>query len=307
MKKLVYICIVMFIIWLLNLSAISDWDIQAFLINFSTFDFAKRGQIGDSFGAINALFSGLAFAGVIYTIILQREELSAQSKEFKQQKKTLIYQRFENTFFNLVTLHHKIVDSIHLEFNEIKMEAGIAHGYFEKKGRDFFKFTFEELKDNHVQLNKYNYEEINTAYKLYYEVHKTNLGHYFRNLYRIVKFIDETSFYKSEECGTQQECNDKNFEERYNYVSMIRAQLSDYELGWIFYNCACEFGRDKFLPLVNKYKFLKNLATKSDTGEYIINIELMLDKYEPTAFGLTRVEFDKIKKSITPYNEVITV
>ena len=36
---------------------------------------------GDMFGAVNALFSGLAFAGVILAILMQREELKFQRKE----------------------------------------------------------------------------------------------------------------------------------------------------------------------------------------------------------------------------------
>ena len=35
-----------------------------------------RGLFGDMFGAMNALFSGLAFAGIIYTILMQRSEFS---------------------------------------------------------------------------------------------------------------------------------------------------------------------------------------------------------------------------------------
>lgn len=41
----------------------------------------ERGQFGDQFGAINALFSGLAFAGVIVAILLQGEELKLQRQE----------------------------------------------------------------------------------------------------------------------------------------------------------------------------------------------------------------------------------
>lgn len=44
-----------------------------------------RGVIGDSFGAINALFSGLAFAGVIFTILLQRADIKRQHIETKEQ------------------------------------------------------------------------------------------------------------------------------------------------------------------------------------------------------------------------------
>lgn len=44
-------------------------------------DWSTRGTFGDSFGAVNALFSGLAFAGVIHALNLQREELRAQRAE----------------------------------------------------------------------------------------------------------------------------------------------------------------------------------------------------------------------------------
>lgn len=44
-------------------------------------NWSERGQFGDVFGAANALFSGLAFAGLIYTVWLQREELALQRAE----------------------------------------------------------------------------------------------------------------------------------------------------------------------------------------------------------------------------------
>ncbi len=83
-----------------------------------------RGTFGDQFGAVNALFSGLAFAGLIYTIILQRrdlelqrndlklqreelaltrKEMEEQTAEFEKQNETLRIQRFENTFFNMLS------------------------------------------------------------------------------------------------------------------------------------------------------------------------------------------------------------
>ncbi len=41
------------------------------------------------FGAVNALFSGLAFAGIIYTIFLQKEELALQREELKANREEL--------------------------------------------------------------------------------------------------------------------------------------------------------------------------------------------------------------------------
>jgi hypothetical protein len=43
------------------------------------------GQFGDTFGSINALFTGLAFAGLVYTALLQREQVQSQRQELDQQ------------------------------------------------------------------------------------------------------------------------------------------------------------------------------------------------------------------------------
>ncbi|MBN73812.1 MAG: hypothetical protein CME32_31535 [Gimesia sp.] len=43
----------------------------------------KQGSFGDMFGSVNTLFSGLAFAGVLFTIFLQSRELSATRSELK--------------------------------------------------------------------------------------------------------------------------------------------------------------------------------------------------------------------------------
>ncbi|HWE37134.1 MAG TPA: hypothetical protein VG406_11255 [Isosphaeraceae bacterium] len=47
------------------------------------------GDFGDSFGFVNALFSGLALAGVIYAIILQRRELSLQREDLALTRREL--------------------------------------------------------------------------------------------------------------------------------------------------------------------------------------------------------------------------
>lgn len=44
-----------------------------------------RGQFGDQFGAVNALFSGLAFAAIFGSLYAQQEESSRQEKRFTSQ------------------------------------------------------------------------------------------------------------------------------------------------------------------------------------------------------------------------------
>ena len=87
----------------------------SFLIFKCINDWGQRGQFGDLFGVVNALFSGLAFAGLIITIRQQhldleyqsqsiaqtKQELENQTREFNEQNETLRIQRFENTFFKM--------------------------------------------------------------------------------------------------------------------------------------------------------------------------------------------------------------
>jgi hypothetical protein len=58
-------------------------------------DWTSRGQVGDMFGAANALFSGLAFAGLIFAILLQRQELSLQRTELRLQREEMSKSREE--------------------------------------------------------------------------------------------------------------------------------------------------------------------------------------------------------------------
>ena len=49
----------------------------------------EPGTLGDSFGMVNALFSALAFAFLIYTSLLQTEELKLQRQELKENREEL--------------------------------------------------------------------------------------------------------------------------------------------------------------------------------------------------------------------------
>lgn len=57
--------------------------VYAFIVFLCFKELSDRGLFGDMFGGITALFSGLAFAGMIYAIVLQSIELSLQREELK--------------------------------------------------------------------------------------------------------------------------------------------------------------------------------------------------------------------------------
>lgn len=52
-------------------------------------DFTKSGPYGDTFGLLNTLFSGLAFAGMICTLIMQKQELELQRQELADTREEL--------------------------------------------------------------------------------------------------------------------------------------------------------------------------------------------------------------------------
>lgn len=103
-------------LWFLLIIPILIFFIYRPILGLFPISEVELGTFGDSFGGLNALFSGLAFGGVIITLILQRkelklqreeleatrEELKGQKEQMKKQNETLALQQFENTFFNLL-------------------------------------------------------------------------------------------------------------------------------------------------------------------------------------------------------------
>lgn len=205
-------------------------------------DPTTRGTFGDMFGGVNALFSGLAFSVLAFTLLLQRFELKLQREELAEtrkvmeaqreqmelQAKTQQLQQFENTFFQLIKGHGDIVANMRVPRTSVQ-------------GRNCFNHFINLLDDRYTNLKAHPTERIEFALNQLYENYESELGHYFRHLYHMLKFIDEH----------------KNVDRR-RYRSFLRAQLSADEFVLLFYNCLGHRGA-KCKPLVEKYGMLKHL------------------------------------------------
>lgn len=232
---------------------------------------SERGTFGDMFGAINALFSGLAFGGVIYAILLQRRELvlqrseltltrnelRGQKEQMAAQNETLKKQNFESTFFQLLRLHNDITNDIDLEGN-----AGTT------KGRDCFRVFYERFqrewnraKPEHRGVDEL--DRINKTYLTFYDKYQSEFGHYFRNLFNIFKLIENSEV-----------------ENKRLYTNLVRAQLSSYELALLFYNALSDMGSVKFKPLIEKYSVLKTLPKNK-----LLNKEGHESLFKPSSYG----------------------
>jgi hypothetical protein len=236
--------------WLLAILTVvvAMWGANWWLLNGN----ANRGTFGDMFGGINALFSGAAFSVLAYTLLLQRYELKLQRQELAEtrkvmesqreqmelQAKTQQLQQFENTFFQLIKGHNEIVQNM-------------AVGYRRRiQGRASFPTLIDTLREQYRALAAEESERINFGLNALYEEYETELGHYFRHLYHILKFIDQHKEV-----------------DRLRYRSFLRAQLSAEEFVLLFYNCLGPRG-EKCKPLVEKYGMLKHLQPTS-----LFNIE----------------------------------
>lgn len=58
-------------------------------------DFATRGQFGDQFGALNALFTGVAFLGLVLTTAMQAKATRQQTDALELEKEALEHQAEE--------------------------------------------------------------------------------------------------------------------------------------------------------------------------------------------------------------------
>ena len=253
-------------IWIIIaiIGVIALWGLSWILIDKYIDSSTDQGTFGDKFGAVNALFSGLAFAGLIVTLLYQKEELklqreelketrnelNAQKLEFQEQNKTMKRQRFENTFFNMLSLQQEITHNLSYE-NPIQDEAelvwyGAKHRIY--KSRDVFEGLYTNAIIDYGGsrcCGGIKDKLANHGYAAYSQIKGLSfLDHYFRHLYRIVKYVDTSDSIAEEE--------------RYDYACIVRSQLSDYELVMLFYS-GITAGRDKFKPLIEKYSILNNL------------------------------------------------
>ncbi|OHT45827.1 putative phage abortive infection protein [Flavobacterium tructae] len=137
-----------FIILLLSISLLWVWS-WIFIDKFVAIE--QRANFGDKFGFINSLFSGLALAVIIYSIILQQKELNLQRKELSDTRQEFKDQNFQTTFFNLIKTQQQIVNEISTTIVDLKSYN--QYSYYEANGRTFFMRSRIEFKRIEKALN----------------------------------------------------------------------------------------------------------------------------------------------------------
>ncbi len=233
---------------------------------------AALGPIGDWMAGTSVPWLTAATVLIILaTFIVQSKELIVAKEAAQKQSYTLGKQRFDSTFYNMVQLHHEIVRGISkTEIQTDYLSDQRTSIPVQKNGREVLK----DLVNSSGLLGIGSKDQLLSKYQDLYDHHDDVLGHYFRNLYNLIRVIDESTELVIQDRKTKEENDEATNEERKAYVRIIRAQLSFSELILIFYNSFTEDG-DAFKKYIKKYDLLDNLkakklpqAMRKDCGEF---------------------------------------
>lgn len=269
------------------------------------------GQLGDFIGGIlNPTLSFIAFLTLIYTLKMQSDELKEAREESKiareeakianrtQEYQTKIFERqsFESAFFGLLNAHLKIIENIKYQDND----EDPVH-----TGRDALAIIAEKhLPFKEVERGDFFGGKDITAFRArsrsLLNRHQVKIGHYFRSLYQILKYID--SYGKPSlaprKAKTLREMKEQLIKDRNNYLAqrqyanMLRAQFSSAEIDLIFANCLTPQGKE-LKYYIEKYSFLKTFNRKRLKGNPRI-LNLFSDIAYKDSDEINDLEFNEI-------------
>lgn len=233
-------------------------SIVIYVVSFYNLEFASCpadfGIFGDYAGGVIGTLTGLISVVFLYRTYRIQIEIS-RTQEFQQQSS-----QFETTFFMLLSQQRSILQQI---------EGEITDSYGVKRNYGGYAYIGMLRQNLEIRLSDLTYEEllistdnknilkvnVHSLYHDLFKSHASQLGHYFRHLYHIVKFVDESP-----------EPNKKK------YVDIIQSQMNTDELYLTAINGISNYGRKRMLPLLDKYSFLENLIVDDSSVSRLITI-----------------------------------
>lgn len=241
--------------------------IAGFIINFLSLAIASdatMGTFGDFLGGVlNPILTFLSFVGILWTILIQKKEISLSREEIKEnreilkeQSENIRLQRFENTFFSLIGQFQNML----LSEDETLIEIH----------RLCFRVQFLPLSDAQKIL----------------ELNNHKVGHIFRLLYQIYKLI-WTHFHPDTEINNTyiSRTNTITAEEKL-YSSIVRSIINNEVMQMVAINCATS-NKDYvgFKRLLENYQQFEHLSFIYD-GRFILDSLLESSEYfRVEAFG----------------------
>ncbi len=213
-------------------------------------EFVKKNKISLSLlGKIDICYS-IVFYGVSSEgLILLREKFKGRYKE-----------KFVNDILNFISLKPSENRDILPKWEKVLAKSSkgkkikITNDILYKRSEN--KFRDDSSEDNYIIDNYHN------KFVKYYGGHQFRLGHYYRHLFQTVKYINEQE--------------KLSYKQKYEYIKILRAQLSTYEQTILLLNSLSTMGYSwELIPdinsdvkkynsndfnLITKYNLIKNIS-----------------------------------------------
>ena len=234
-------------------------------------------NIGDFLsGTIGTL---LTFVSTIFLFLT----FNSQQKQFKETKSDSYRTRFEGTFFNMLSMYYNVRAEADKQINLFTKGKSKNMSDFYKGFKEYYLTALSINPDfasamHYMEGNDILKAQLQTAlydlgnlYDEYVKEKKCNAGFYFRYVHNLIAFVLRHWKESSEDIHT--------------YLNFIQAEMSDDELGLLFYDSISNKGQDK----KHRYKFKQNL----DDNSFLENIseQALLSRVHYKLFPKTNFRF----------------
>lgn len=195
-------------------------------------DFERTAQLGDSFGVVGALMASLAAAFTFLTLRGERAENSRLRAREDDRDRADRKREAEATFFRLLDLRNSIVERVRDPLRAASHQPVIGQR------------AILAIANGLAAKVETSSSEVQRLHNEYWSKVEGEVGHYLRFTYHIVRFAT---------------ANFDNDHDRYSYVRLLRAQLSNAELELIALNSAYGAGKPHMKTFVEHYALLHSL------------------------------------------------
>ena len=206
----------------------------------------------------------LSFSATLFMFVTFRE----QRRQFDAGRRDAGRERFESTFFNMLSMLYNVRESVNAEISR-RTEASMSsisdyyegfHKYYAgctgRRDLEEVASYLEKGELNVVELEKAE-QTIGGLYEEYMHAMRCDIGYYYRYVFNTINFvIDHWMGVPGGEADI------------HRYLNLLQAQMSDDELGLVFYDALSNKGLDKhyehrFKSLLDTSGFLENINSSA--------------------------------------------
>jgi hypothetical protein len=225
-------------------------------------------------GAVGGTFASLSFLTLLYTVFLQREELTTAISALKdgaesQRKQVENHeaQKFEATFYSLLDLHNRAL-------KELDFKSDGFGGYLHNLETDDF------ASDDNVSVDSY------LAKRQDHILENVELSQYFRVLYQLLKFIAKNNIRNKEKQFIELSLGCRDTISKYEndekmYTSIVRSFVPVKLLPVLALNCIPTYAGlnnlQRYWALLERYSFLEHM--RLDYLPINMSTFLIFDRY----------------------------